>query len=210
MTAPGAAAGSGGGVASFAAPAHGWATTANNSINSQLAGGGNKKPRVLLLDLDGTMVGKVMSAACEVELLRLTGAARGARMKAARDEIVARLRYGIIRPHLEAFCRNAAAAGDVELFVYTASEATWATFLVGCVEAALGTKFNRPIFTRNHCVSSPTSPVPELRKSIARVLPAVAARLRRKYPGVRSAADLRDRVALVDNTPGILLPPSEE
>ena len=127
-------------------------------------------PLVMLLDMDGTLVGKVGSVLCEYDLHRTLGAAAApasaaasARPKTAsvasptvhkglRDAIVARLRYGIIRPHVLEFCRGATAIPGVELYVYTASEAWWAAFFVPCIEAALGVRFNRPIFSRDHCV----------------------------------------------------------
>lgn len=165
-------------------------------------------PRVVLIDVDGTMVGRVGCAACQYDLLRITGASKGKRFAAAKEDLVARLKHGIVRPHLDAFCRHASAAG-VELFVYTASDPRWAAFIVPCIEAALGVKFNRPLFTRTHCTTGTgAGGALEYRKSIARVLPQVYSKLRSKH-GLRSAADLRDRVVLVDNTPNIVADPAE-
>lgn len=164
---------------------------------------------MVLIDVDGTMVGRVACAACQYDLLRLTGASKGRRMAALKEDLIARLKHGIVRPHLDSFCKHAAAAG-IEMFVYTASDPKWAAFIVPCIEAALGVKFNRPLFTRTHCipVSSTGSSAVEYRKSIARVAPQVFARLRRRY-ALRSAKDLRDRVLLVDNTPDIVLDAAE-
>lgn len=165
-------------------------------------------PRVLLIDVDGTMVGRVSCAACQFDLLRLTGASKGKRMAALKEDLVARLKHGIVRPHLDAFCKHAAAAG-VEMFVYTASDPGWAAFIVPCIETALGIKFNRPLFTRAHCVPvSAGGGSVEYRKSIARVLPQVFSRLRRKH-GLRTSKDLRDRIVLVDNTPNIVVDAAE-
>jgi hypothetical protein len=167
--------------------------------------------RVMLLDLDGTLIGKVNYAVCEYDLMKATEKKAGRAAKAFRDTLVARLRYGIVRPHVEAFCKHAQQASEgTELFVYTASDAEWAAFIVPCVEAALGIKFNRPIFARNHCinVAAPGSS-PDYRKSIAKVAPAILTRLRKKHPTLRTVRDLTDRILLVDNTPNIMMDPSE-
>jgi hypothetical protein len=159
-------------------------------------------PRVLLLDLDGTIVGRVSAIVAEHEALSLAlagGSAAATRMM--RASVVDRLKYGTVRPHFDTFCRHATAAGsNVELFLYTASDDRWAAFLVPCLEAAVGVKFNRPIFARKHCVAAGG----ELRKSIARVLPTVFTRLKKKY-GLPNAACLRQRIALIDNTPSVAL-----
>lgn len=183
---------------------------------------------VLLLDLDGTLVGKVNSLVCEYEMHMALAQAqrlqqqraennksggagrnsngngngndadapppRGAVSKAVKESIIARLRYGIIRPHVHEFCRSL--PPGVELFVYTASDTAWATFFVPCIETALDVRFNRPIFTRKNCV--------EFRKSITRLQPALLRALRGKYQCLRSVADLRDRVLLIDNTADVM------
>ena len=169
-------------------------------------------PRVVLLDVDGTLIGRIGAAACQYDLLRATGACKGKRLAAAKEDLVARLKHGIVRPHLDAFCRHAAAAG-VELFVYTASDPRWAAFIVPCIEAALGVRFNRPLLTRKHCLPPPPGGT-EFRKSLARVVPLVRASLRRRYPGLQGgvggAADpMRGRVLLVDNTPGVVADAAE-
>ena len=164
---------------------------------------------IVLLDLDGTMVGSVTCAAAEHDLLRSVSQKDGpARIRAARSDLIARMRFGIIRPGLQAFCRQADAAHGVELFVYTASDDAWAAHIVPCVEAALGVRFNRPVLSRRHCVQHRT-------KSLARVAPVLARGLRGRYPGLAAlkGAALRDavvrRAVLVDNTPGILGDPAE-
>jgi hypothetical protein len=157
-------------------------------------------PLVFLLDLDGTLIGKVSAAVCEYDVARMAGRKE---LRAFRESLVSRLRYGIIRPHVHAFCKQVAASGGrIQLFVYTASEASWAAFIVPCVEAALGFKFNRPLFTRSQCIG------PENKKSIAKVRPAIFARLRKPF-GLAHARELEGRIALVDNTADVLADPAE-
>jgi hypothetical protein len=175
-----------------------------------------KVPLVLLLDLDGTMIGHIGCVLCEYELHCAgkvgggTGTAGGGVPKAVRDSIVSRLRYGIVRPYLDQFCKTAAAAGKggggrrVELFVYTASEAGWAAFIVPCVEAAIGMRFNRPLFTRRNCAAAP-----DMRKSLSALRPLLVRALRPRYPALRTPKDLEGCVALVDNTRHVLADPLE-
>ena len=208
------------------------------------ANGEKELPLVVLLDLDGTLVGKVGSILCEYEIgrwlaslgkegaRRATSSGRAAAgvSKALRDSIVRRMCWGIIRPHVHEFCRSL--PPGVELFVYTASDDGWANFVVPCVEAALNVKFNRPIFARSSCVRV-GGENGDLRKSVRSLLPAIARALggrprprggaaaaaaaaaahaaatRRWYPALRSAADLRDRVILVDNTANVMADAAE-
>ena len=174
---------------------------------------GGGLPLVVMLDLDGTMVGRVGSLLCEYDLHTSARAPGGGKTrgrkravpKSVRDSIVARLGWGVIRPHLVRFCKGV--GPGVELFVYTASDATWASFIVPCVEASLGVRFNRPIFTRKDCVTSHAAL--GFRKSIEALKPALVRSLRSRYPALRTPADLRDRVLLVDNTPQVMADPRE-
>lgn len=185
-----------------------------------VVGSNATKPTVLLIDLDGTMIGRIGCMLCEYDLhrqLRTVAAAAGGGggqgpssssppsssaaaaasgvPKAVKDAMVARMRYGIVRPYLDQFCALAKATPGVELFVYTASDPEWAAFAVPCVEQAIGARFNRPILARNHC-----RPAPDYSKSISHVAPLVLRALRPRYPALRSVADLDGCIALVDNT----------
>ena len=199
--------------------------------SSALPPSSGELPLVVLLDLDGTMVGRVGPLLCEYELHKALAAAKATAKatggssdgssssssrsrasrsrasaasvpKALRDSIVARLGWGVIRPHLVRFCKGV--GPGIELFVYTASDATWASFIVPCVEASLGVKFNRPIFTREDCVRHAG-----FRKTIDGLKPAIVRSLKRRYPAMTSPASLRDRVVLVDNTANVMVDPRE-
>lgn len=164
--------------------------------------------KVILLDLDGTIIGQIAPSVCEYDILRTLDAKQ---LPAFRRQLVARLRYGPVRPHFAAFMKQAKAMG-LHVFVYTASEGTWASLVVTCIERALGVQFARPIFSRRSCIVDPGTG--EYKKSIARVLPVVHRRLR-----TRAAADnnyreglgfnltlegLRSSTVLVDNTATVL------
>jgi hypothetical protein len=169
------------------------AATAPGAATAPAASASAALPTVVLLDLDGTLVGSVASVLCELTLLRAVAPKRVPERQ-WRESVVARLRYGIIRPHVLKFCKEV--SKDVELFVYTASEHSWATVLIPCVEAALGVRFNRPIFTRNQCDT-------RLKKSIRGLLPSISRALHKRWPAA-TLASLRDRVVLVDNTPSVM------
>lgn len=159
--------------------------------------------------MDGTLIGRIVPQVCEYELL-----ARLARpkLKAMRADVVERLRAGVARPHLRAFVRAVTRdpdAAPTELFVYTASEARWAQFLVPCIEEATGVRFNRPLFTRKHCVA--THGGADYRKSLGAVAPLVLRALKARYGGaLRSAADVRANMLLIDNHPDVLLDPGAD
>lgn len=149
-------------------------------------------PTVMVLDLDGTIVGNVSPQVCEFEIL--TEHAPG-KLKLFKDQLHAQLQHTpVIRPEFATFCRAMKERG-VELYVYTASDAKWATLFVGAVERALGVKFNRPLFTRNHCRMMGGV----YRKPTRAVLAAVFNGLKRRYAGLRKPSDLADQVAMVDN-----------
>jgi len=101
----------------------------------------------------------------------------------------------------------AGSATPIELFVYTASDDGWARFIIPCVEAAIGARFNRPLFMRSHCLTRPGSG--ELRKSISQLAPKLMRALRPRYPLLLEQGQLADRIMLVDNTPGVLVDPNE-
>ena len=180
-------------------------------------------PLVLLLDLDGTLIGRVNMLIAEYDLHREVARAEGAGAAAAaaaagralRESFVTRLKHGLLRPGVRRFVRRVeqlraegGATTPIELFVYTASDDPWARFIIPCVEAAIGARFNRPLFMRSHClVRTGTN---ELRKSVAALLPRLLRSLRPRYPLLLSQAELAERVVLVDNTPGVLADPREQ
>jgi hypothetical protein len=161
-------------------------------------------PRVLLLDMDGTMIGKITPQVCEYEVLMAT---QKSKLKSMKSDLVERLRQGIIRPYLASLCAliKKGEIRNVETYVYTASESKWANFLVPCIEEAIGFKFNRPIFTRNHCVTVGQ----EYKKSLGIVFPSIYRKLKTKYKLV-DVRSLSDNMILVDNNHTVLLNPAKD
>jgi len=152
---------------------------------------------VLLLDMDGTLIGRITPQVCEYEVLMTLDKKK---LRSMRADVVTRLKQGVMRPHLDWFVKQ---MGDAaELFVFTASEDKWAKFLVPLIEEALGVKFNRPIFTRNHC----TYHDGEYLKSLDRVAPLVFKALKDRHR-LTSVRDVSVDMLLVDNNHGVLMPP---
>lgn len=167
-------------------------------------------PLVLFLDLDGTIIGDVMHMVAEKEVVAsfCQGPAAMKEMKASH---ISRMRYGVVRPRFDSFLRkvedfNKSSSGhSIEIFIYTASEHAWAIYVVGIIEAAVGFRFNKPVFTRKNChaVGDGT-----YHKSLTPLLPSVVTSLRRKGYGL-TVAGLDGRVALVDNNPSVIRSPTD-
>lgn len=109
-------------------------------------------PFFYFFDIDGTMVGEVLPIVVEWEIL--TKYDKG-KIPQFRKNVITQLQNGLLRPHLATFIDSIKSRSDVcKFFVYTASESKWAHFLIGCIESFIGLKFERPLFTRNHCLGS--------------------------------------------------------
>lgn len=161
-------------------------------------------PIVLFLDLDGTLIGDIVHLMAEREILT-TFCPGPVSLRDLRAAHISRMRFGVIRPRFDSFIRrvekcNRDSNHHVQLFIYTASEHSWAMYIVGIIEAALGHRFNRPIFTRNHCISVGDG---TFEKILAPLFQSVVSSLRRKSYNA-SVKSLEGRVAIVDNTPTVI------
>lgn len=138
------------------------------------------QPLVFVLDLDGTIVGDVKNQVLLYEL------------KSANVNIVYNIQKsfdaGLIRPYFDVFVKNTKnRLPNAEFFIYTASEDRWANTIVTAIEKHISFKFNRPIFSRRHCV--------HMRKNLNMILPSIKRTLRKNYPNLR----LENRIMIVDN-----------
>lgn len=154
------------------------------------------KPLVIVLDVDGTIIGDIRP---QLQLVDLHNSLKKHDKKAGVfnvREFQARLRQGIVRPYFTKFIKKMKeSVPNVEFFIYTASEKKWAHFLIPHIEKAVGIKFNRPIFTRSNCVIVNN----ECKKTTASIMPGVLKSLKSKY-GILSKKDLEDRILIIDNT----------
>lgn len=159
-------------------------------------------PLVLLIDLDGTTVGPIDHMIMEYDLHKRASDHKTLK-PAIRRQMVERLQQGVLRPHFGEFARGC----PCEMFVYTAGTPEWASFIVPCIEMASSIertpfRFNRPIFARDQCFLAGDG---QYRKSIEKVRPKIYRALRSRYPALTSPRLLKDRVLLIDNTPGVLV-----
>lgn len=152
------------------------------------------KPLVIVLDLDGTIIGDITPQIAVYDIaneVRLNGGKIGYGFKDLEQKLV----NGIVRPYFSEFVRKLKAnVPQAEIFVYTASEKKWANYIIKQIERACKVKFNRPIFTRSECVNKGG----EYKKSLLSIKPAILKTLKKKY-NISDVADLDDQVMAVDN-----------
>jgi hypothetical protein len=147
------------------------------------------RPLVLLIDLDNTIIGNSTMQVCRYEI------AKQLNVKVPRGSMVSDLTNGLIRPHFESFFKMLAVHYPrAECFIYTAAERKWASFVITCIEQIVSTKFNRPIFSREHCVTENGI----MMKSISKVLPIIQKKLAPKYPGMK-LEDMWAQTLFIDN-----------
>jgi len=167
----------------------------------------SRLPRTLLIDMDGTLIGRISPQLCEYDILTRV---QKNKIKQFRTDLVSKMRQGIVRPYLAEFCHRVKKdSPHTELFVYTASDDKWAKFLVPVIEEAIGFKFQRPLFTRKHCVLPSSSSSSDYKKSIDLVAPLIYKSLRTKYPLMRGPNDVMRNVALIDNNHSVMLKPAD-
>ena len=144
-------------------------------------------PLVLLIDMDGTIIGDAAPLACMHEL------SRNKRLDSYPFE------HSLIRPHLESFLKFVHQEYDCECFIYTAADEKWAAKVINCIEKQTAFKFNRPILSRKDCILVNNV----YRKSISHVTPRIRALLKR-----RQKLLIDTNIVLIDNN-DVLIPSSD-
>lgn len=139
---------------------------------------------VLILDIDGTLIGNVMFQLLEWIFLKKSKSFK-------RVEFIKRLqnalKSGLMRPGFKK-CLNMLNTKyeSVELFIYTASLKEWAKLVVEAIEREYDVKFHRPLFTRGDCTGIN-------KKSLRKIVPQIK----------RCISDVDDaskyKIAMVDN-----------
>lgn len=161
---------------------------------------------IVLVDIDGTIIGDIDLQLMEYGLVssRRRGSEQAFRHRLFKDQLVAQLLGGLMRPGFPAFCAKCQSL-DIPVVLYTASEHQWATFLAPRIEqavriaAAPDFRF-ASLLTRNDCHFDPST------GSCTKSLRTVASTLRETVPGAQSLTldGLVKRMILVDNTAGVL------
>lgn len=161
-------------------------------MKSNVSDTSTKCPLIIILDIDGTVIGDITP---QVVLYEIVNALRKHKEKISFDvnTIITKLKNGVIRPHFDAFINELQQYG-VEFFVYTASEKSWAEYIVKLMEKTYDIKINRPLFTRNNCVFSGKDYI----KSIKTIRPLMLRTLRKKYKGLQ-LCNFKDNILIIDN-----------
>ena len=154
---------------------------------------GTNFPLVILIDLDGTIIGDISQQVITFEIAKAT-------TKSLFDaqDFKFKLQSGLIRPYFGTFVKTLAVhRPNIELFVYTASEKTWAEHVIKHIEQVTGVKFNRPIFSRKSCIFNEQQQ--EYKKSVGFVINPIVKCLKRKYGIPFEKKDFLNRVLIIDN-----------
>lgn len=154
----------------------------------------NSLPLVVIIDLDGTIIGDITPQIMSFEVAKALKTA-GAKVQYDMGDLKMKLRGGLIRPHFESFVSGLTSSMNVEFFVYTASEKTWAELVVKGVEAVTNVKFNRPIFTRNYCINQDR----EYKKGLGFIRVHILKTLKKKYGVPFTYRDLSTNMLIIDN-----------
>lgn len=154
----------------------------------------NAYPLVIIIDLDGTIIGDITPQIMSFEVAKALKTS-GAKVSYDTGDLKMKLGSGIIRPHFETFIKSLSSVMNIEFFVYTASEKTWAELVIKSVEAVAGIKFNRPIFTRNYCIQQDR----EYKKGLGFVRSHILRALKKKYGVLFTSKDLTSNMLIVDN-----------
>jgi hypothetical protein len=157
-------------------------------------------PLLFFFDIDGTLVGDVSPLICMWEVAKRLNKAGLASVK---KEAASILEGGLLRPGTGALIRTIRGKfRNSEIFVYTASDKKWAEFLVPCIEQVLDFKFNRPIFSRQNCISTSI----DIRKSMKRILPNAVRTVKKNNPSCEKLMHhhFQERMVLIDNSPVLI------
>lgn len=154
----------------------------------------NSFPLVVIIDLDGTIIGDITPQIMTFEVTKALKTT-GDKVSYDMNDLRMKLRTGLLRPYFESFLSTLNSSMNVEFFVYTASEKTWAELVIKNVEAVTGIKFNRPLFSRNFCIQQDR----EYKKGLYFVKASILKTLKKKYGVTFTGKDLSSNFLIVDN-----------
>jgi hypothetical protein len=151
-------------------------------------------PLVVVLDLDGTIIGDITPQIVSWEICNDIKSSGGGNFYKPKD-LYAKLQGGIIRPYFAEFIKSLKKnIPNIEFFIFTASEKKWAMNIIGYIEKACNIKFNRPLFTRQHCLLVDS----EYKKCIKKISPTIMRSLKKKY-NLNDVSQLNDQILIVEN-----------
>lgn len=155
-------------------------------------------PYVFVLDLDGTIVGRVDFQSQQFVLYNVL---KQAGFKPVKQQSIPAAFYPnakLVRPGLINFMAalHEYYGGKAFFFIYTGSEKTWACQEVSWIEKTHGIKFMRPIFTRDDCTVDARG---NIRKSLIKIWPRITRALPPLTAQERTFV-LNNQTLIVDNT----------
>lgn len=146
------------------------------------------QPYVFILDLDNTIIGNIKPQVILWELSK--GSIKTNSIKMDSKGLQQKMVQGqIIRPGFLEFVKYIQSL-DYLLYVYTASEKTWANYIITHIEKTLKIRFERPIFTRKECIYQNGN----FKKSVRTLLPIITKNLRGKGQILN-----QQRLTIIDN-----------
>ena len=147
------------------------------------------KPLIVIIDLDGTMIGDITP---QLLLQDIKSTCKNVRF--SNKDLFDRFDKGLLRPGIDTFIKHVKKMiPHIEFYVYTASDEQWANYVITNIEKHLSIRFNRPIFTRNHCFLVNGG----MLKCFKHIMPFIQRSLQKKYG---KKFDVTNRVLLIDNT----------
>lgn len=159
------------------------------------------EPYVFVLDLDGTIIGDC-TYQCDIYNIQdiIT--------KNKRNNNLVKSKLALEKHLLDSYCKNSLLIRphfttfmsamkrmypNVHIFVYTASEKTWANKEINIIERQNNIKFNRPIFTRDDSIIDKFGNV---RKSINKIMPKILRSIKAK-----KGYKIDNKLLVIDNNP---------
>lgn len=147
-------------------------------------------PPIVILDLDGTIIGDITPQILLYELSKI----KDLNVKFTKKTLKQKIKKGLIRQKFKTFINS---LHNVEFFIYTAAEHSWALFIIKCIEENLNIKFNKPIFTRNYCIITESL---EIRKDVDKIKQKIISTLLKKYNNLNTELD---NLMIIDNNSGV-------
>lgn len=149
-------------------------------------------PNIIFIDIDGTLVGDVLPHIAEWEIVNTLYKNKIGQFKI---NLINQLENGLLRPHFSTFIDTLKSNNvKYEIYIYTASEQVWANVLIQCIEKVIGLKFNRPLFTRKHCIIERNS----YAKSLEKVCSIIFPKMKSKY-NFKNTSEVVSKSVLIDN-----------
>tara|TARA_B000000475_G_scaffold271817_1_gene270658 strand:- start:930 stop:1742 length:813 start_codon:yes stop_codon:yes gene_type:complete len=150
----------------------------------------NNNQVIFILDLDGTIIG---NCSYQSDLYNLINLHKRCNIKCNNaNNLISSYKSNskLIRPYFLYFYNKIKKNYPNSLiYIYTASEDTWAKKEIEIIEKSLNIKFSRPIFARSDCILNTNG---EYKKNVSKVLD----KIKKKIKNINT---IRDNLIIIDN-----------